>query len=158
METRNIMKTNLEEAIKKISDKYSHILTQEKLLEMANLSIQSKTNSHSPYSKFRVGCCLLTSDGKLFTGTNVENVSFGLSVCAERCAVFNAVSQGAKKINVAVVCTDMEYVITPCGACRQVLVEFGLENCFCLSLNDINHMTAEELLPSSCRIDHLKKE
>ena len=73
-------------------------------------------------------------------------------------AVFNAVSQGAKKIIVAVVCTDMEYVITPCGACRQVLVEFGLEDCFCLSLNDIIHKTAEELLPNSCRIDHLKKE
>jgi cytidine deaminase len=158
METKNVMKNNLKEAIIKISEKYSDIITQEKLLEMANLSIKSKDNSYSPYSKFRVGCCLLTSDGKLFTGTNVENVSYGLSICAERCAVFNAVSQGARNIKVAVVCTDMEHVVTPCGACRQVLVEFGLENCFSLSLNDINHMTADELLPNSCRIDHLKKD
>ncbi len=155
METRE---NNLETEIKKISEIFTNIVTNEQLLEMANLAIKSKENSYSPYSKFRVGCCLLSSEGKYYMGTNIENISYGMTICAERCAVCNAVIHGEKKIKVAVVTTDMDYVVTPCGACRQVLVEFGLENCFFLTANnEISHMTAEELLPSKCQIKHLKK-
>lgn len=157
METTEKIKNDLEAEIKKISEKYADILSSEQLLEMANLANISKENSYSPYSKFRVGCCLLTSEGKYYMGTNVENISYGLTICAERCAVCNAVINGEKKIKVAVVTSDMEYVVTPCGACRQVLIEFGLEHCFMLTSNNkIHHMTAEELLPSGCKINHLK--
>jgi cytidine deaminase len=157
METSDKMKNELEYEIKKISEKYAHIISTEQLIEMANLAIKSKDNSYSPYSKFRVGCCLLSSEGKYYMGANVENISYGLTICAERCAVCNAVIHGEKKIKIAVVTTDMDYVVTPCGACRQVLLEFELQHCFMLTTNnEIVHMTADELLPSGCKINHLK--
>ncbi len=82
-------------------------------------------NSYSPYSKFGVGASLLTKDGRIFSGTNVENISYGLSICAERVAVFSGISSGCRYF------TDMDIVTTsgkpvfPCGACRQVLKEFA---------------------------------
>jgi cytidine deaminase len=82
-------------------------------------------NSYSPYSRFRVGAALLAEDGSLITGTNVENRSYGLSICAERGAVMAAVSQGKKRfIALAIAAPDADYPVGPCGACRQVLSEF----------------------------------
>ncbi len=109
--------------------------------------------SHSPYSGFAVGCAILTSDGEIFSGTNVENVSFGLTICAERSAVFNAVSSvGANmKIGRVVIYTPTDHPITPCGACRQVLSEFG-EDFEVLSVckSDQNlKFSIKELLPKS---------
>ncbi|MDR2901292.1 MAG: cytidine deaminase [Treponema sp.] len=81
--------------------------------------------SYSPYSHFRVGAALLTEDGKIFTGANVENRSFGLTICAERSAVVSAVSSGEKRfIALAISTPDSETPVGPCGACRQVLSEF----------------------------------
>ena len=80
-------------------------------------------NAYAPYSNYKVGAAILVDDGRVFTGVNVENVSYGLSICAERTAVFKAVSEGAKKILAAAICTATAG--SPCGACRQVLVEFG---------------------------------
>ena len=130
MELPDKLKTNLYIEIKKISEKCNDTITNEKFMEMVQLSIKAKENSYSPYSKFRVGCCLLSSEGNLYIGTNVENISYGLTICAERSAVCSAVANGEKMIKAAVITTDMDYVVTPCGACRQVLIEFGLENCF----------------------------
>jgi len=80
-------------------------------------------NAYAPFSKFSVGAALLTKDGKVFTGCNIENSSYGAGICAERTACVKAVSEGSKSFDaIAVVCNDGE--VTPCGICRQFLYEF----------------------------------
>jgi len=83
--------------------------------------------AHAPYSKFRVGAALLTSSGKIFSGCNVENASYGLTNCAERTAIFSAVAQlgTSMKIRAIAVTNDQGVPCSPCGACRQVIYEFG---------------------------------
>jgi cytidine deaminase len=81
--------------------------------------------AYAPYSHFHVGAALLTDDGRIFSGCNVENASFGLCICAERNAVFAAVAQGARRFVALAVVTSSERAVTPCGACRQVLHEFA---------------------------------
>jgi cytidine deaminase len=95
----------------------------EQLLEMARLAAQ---NAYAPYSQFPVGAALLTADGEAILGVNVENVSYGLTLCAERSAVARAVSEGRQNfVAIAVWATVRPYgAVTPCGACRQVLAEF----------------------------------
>ncbi|MCX7787037.1 MAG: cytidine deaminase [Spirochaetes bacterium] len=81
--------------------------------------------AYAPYSHFRVGAALLCKDGSIVTGINIENRSFGLTVCAERVAIFSALSQGKQKFTaLAIVCLDADYPVSPCGACRQVISEF----------------------------------
>lgn len=93
-----------------------------RLFEMAE---QALGRAWAPYSKFHVAAALVTDTGEVFTGVNVENASYGLTVCAERVAVFKAVSEGARKIRrIAVVSSSGDYAY-PCGACRQVLNEFS---------------------------------
>mmetsp|Transcript_39418 Transcript_39418/g.92638 ORF Transcript_39418/g.92638 Transcript_39418/m.92638 type:complete len:142 (+) Transcript_39418:2-427(+) len=84
-----------------------------------------KLNSYSPYSKFRVGAACLTGSGKVYCGTNVENASFGLTCCAERIAIFSAVSHGEKEVLQLAVSTDVDEVKWCCGACCAVILEFG---------------------------------
>jgi cytidine deaminase len=81
--------------------------------------------SYSPYSEFKVGAAVLGDDGEIYTGTNVENASYGLAICAERAAVLKAVSNGVKSISACAVTTNTSVPAAPCGACRQVLLEFG---------------------------------
>ena len=95
--------------------------------DLVQQACAARLNSHSPYSHFRVGAALLATDGRVFLGTNVENASFGLSNCAERTAVFTAVTAGAGEFEAIAVCADGHEPTAPCGACRQVLVEFGLD-------------------------------
>jgi cytidine deaminase len=97
--------------------------------KLTELAKQASLNSYSPYSKFAVGCCVETTEGQFFSGCNVENISFGLTICAERAAVFNAISAAGPdtRIKKAIIYTPTEHPITPCGACRQVLREFGDE-------------------------------
>jgi cytidine deaminase len=95
----------------------------EELLARARTAAEE---SYSPYSRFPVGAALLCADGTVFTGTNVENRSYGLTVCAERNAVFAAVVHGRRDfLAVAVFCPAADYPVPPCGACRQVLSEFA---------------------------------
>jgi len=86
-----------------------------------------RQNSYSPYSKFRVGAALRGQSGKIYLGTNVENASFGLSICAERAAVCQAVTAGERAFTAVAICADGPEPTPPCGACRQVLLEFGAD-------------------------------
>ncbi len=84
---------------------------------------EARQQAYAPYSNYAVGAALLAGDGRVYTGCNVENSSYGLSICAERTAVFKMVSEGVRQIEAVVVCT--ENAGSPCGACRQVLTEFA---------------------------------
>lgn len=93
--------------------------------ELIKKAIKAKNNAYCPYSKFKVGAAVLTSKGNVYAGCNVENSSYGVSMCAERVAIFNAVTSGDKKIVALCLVSDDTEIITPCGACRQVVYEFG---------------------------------
>lgn len=84
----------------------------------------ARANAHAPFSKFKVGAALRTSSGKIFGGCNVENATYGLTVCAERVAIFKAVSEGERKFDAIAVVTDTDALTPPCGACRQLIWEF----------------------------------
>jgi cytidine deaminase len=96
----------------------------ETLLRAAKAAMK---NAHAPYSHFRVGAAILTSKGEIFAGCNVENASFGMTVCAERTAIFTAVAQSGPKLEIRAVAVvnDQGVPCSPCGACRQVIYEFG---------------------------------
>ena len=97
----------------------------EEIKELFDKAVEVSKYSYAPYSNFHVGAAVLCSDGSIETGVNVENRSYGLTNCAERSAVFTAVSKGKTKFKaVAVYCRDANYPVPPCGACRQVLSEF----------------------------------
>jgi len=100
---------------------------QKKYIELIKRAIDVKQNSYSPYSKIRIGSALLTNAGNIYVGTNVENASYGLSICAERSAISNAISAGEKSFKAIAIASDFDKFITPCGACRQVLIEFNPE-------------------------------
>jgi cytidine deaminase len=91
------------------------------LLEAA---LSARTNAHAPFSKFQVGAAIEAADGRIFTGCNVENATYGLTICAERVAVFKAISEGARKFTRIAVAADTDVLTPPCGACRQILWEF----------------------------------
>lgn len=94
----------------------------EKMIELAQSAMK---NSYSPYSDFKVGACLKTTSGKYFVGTNIENSSFGASLCAERSALASAVSNGEKNFEAIAIVSSSNNFCPPCGICRQVLSEFG---------------------------------
>ena len=117
-----------------------------KLIEMARIAAEK---AYANYSRFKVGAALLTDDGKIFTGCNVENSSYGLTVCAERVAVFKAVSEGFSSFKAIVVYTKARPPARPCGACLQVVSEFGseLEICCVNPEGDKDNFKLKDLLP-----------
>ena len=88
---------------------------------------RARRGAYAPYSRYRVGAAALASDGTVFSGANVENASYGLSMCAERVAIFQAAASGHRKVRAVAVVTDSRKPAAPCGACRQVMAEFGVE-------------------------------
>jgi cytidine deaminase len=85
---------------------------------------RARDNAHAPYSNFRVGAALRARSGKVYTGCNVENATYGLTLCAERVAIFKAISEGERGFDAIAVVTDTERLTPPCGACRQIIWEF----------------------------------
>lgn len=136
---------------------------KESRMEYRELIIQAvaaKESAYAPYSKFRVGAALLTKSGRIFTGCNIENVSFSATNCAERTAVFKAVSEGEREFEAIVITGDNYDYLAPCGICRQVLAEFCDFDTFSVILandqEDYRVMTLGELLPGPFRKENLK--
>lgn len=125
----------------------------EKLIKKA---IEMLNFSYAPYSNFHVGAALLTSEGEIYTGCNIENAAYGPSNCAERTAIFKAVSEGKKEFEAIAVVGGkngkIENFCPPCGVCRQILAEFckkDFEIVLAKSTNEYKIMTLEQLLPES---------
>jgi cytidine deaminase len=116
----------------------------EKLLDAA---WSARESAYAPYSNFAVGAALLAEDGQVFLGCNVENISYGLTNCAERVAIGAAVAAGARKFLAVVVVADTGVPISPCGACRQVLAEFGVPRVILANRREHLEFRLEELLP-----------
>jgi cytidine deaminase len=112
---------------------------------------EARRNAYAPYSNFPVGAALLAADGRIFTGVNVENASYGLGNCAERVAVGKAVSEGARQFTaVAVIGPEDDVECSPCGACRQVLFEFGPDMVLVMPHGDgVRTYAVRELLPGA---------
>lgn len=128
----------------------------EKLYEMAK---EAYEKSYSPYSLFKVGAAILTKNGEVITGTNVENGSYGLSICAERNAMFSAYTKGYRKgdFEMILVIGNTNDPISPCGACREVMNELLGPKCKVVLTNlkkDVKEMTVEELLPYSFNLEN----
>jgi cytidine deaminase len=98
-------------------------MVSKKYQELVQHAQQAKLQAYAPYSKFQVGVALLAKDGTVFTGCNIENSSFGLTICAERTAAFKAISEGVKAFVAMAISSDSPKFTPPCGACRQVLLE-----------------------------------
>jgi cytidine deaminase len=127
-------------------------MSDEMARKMIEAAIATAKNAYAPYSKFHVGAALLTHDGEIITGCNVENASYGLTICAERNAIFAAVARNIKTFRAVAVVADGEVMPFPCGACRQVLSEFcGPQTPVYIAAiakpNDIKALTMGELLP-----------
>jgi len=116
-----------------------------KLIEAAK---KVSKNAYVPYSGFKLGAALLTKSGKIFTGCNIENSSYGLTNCAERTAIFKAVSEGETEFKEMVIYSNTEKIFYPCGACRQVISEFASDlKITIVSLSDVFETSIQELLP-----------
>lgn len=120
--------------------------------KLAKPALTARENAYAPYSGFKVGAAILCESGKIYAGANIENVSYGLTNCAERSAIFTAMSAGERKVCAIAIAggkDECDYTM-PCGACRQVLSEFADENCpvyLVKSETEIKEYTLGELLP-----------
>lgn len=141
-----------------IRNKEVHLMNYDILIQKA---IEVREMAYAPYSDFKVGAAVLMEDGKIFTGCNVENASFGATNCAERTAVFTAVAEGYKVIKAVAVIGDPEGYTYPCGICRQVIVEFaeGPQMPIIIIKNKDEYIvkTLEEILPGSFTKKDLNK-
>lgn len=119
-----------------------------KLLECAK---SAREKAYVPYSKFKVGAALLAKNGNIYEGCNIENASYGLSNCAERTAIFKAVSEGETEFEAIFVVADTKIPVPPCGACRQVIHEFNPKMKVILAnlSGDVSEYTIDQLLPGA---------
>ena len=119
--------------------------------ELVEKAEEAMLFAYAPYSKFRVGAAVMTDDGTIFSGCNAENVSLGLSMCAERIAIYKALTAGYRDFKILAVVCNTKKPCTPCGACRQVMVEFSPEmDVVMANLNhDIKIKKAKDLLPDA---------
>ncbi len=129
---------------------------------LAQLALKARNQSYSPYSQCKVGAALRTKTGEIFTGCNVENASYGGSVCAERVAIFKAVSEIGPSLQISELCvaTDASPPWEPCGFCRQVLQEFSDEKCAISLVNpqgELIHSTLGKLFPNGFKKSSLGK-
>jgi len=127
---------------------------------MIRQAMDAKETSYSPYSKFRVGASVLTSDGTIYSGCNVENASYGLAICAERNAIFQAAFAGKRKIVAVAVSSDERGFLTPCGACRQVISEFADDKTEIILVNTAGKsksVSFQSIFPTPPALNKLKK-
>ena len=120
--------------------------------ELIDLAVKTSENAYVPYSHFPIGTVLVTAEGKIYTGVNVENASFGLTNCGERTAIFKAVSEGERSFKELIIYGQTEKPVSPCGACRQVMAEFfepDLPVTLVAKVKSTVVMTVKELLPYS---------
>ena len=120
--------------------------------ELIDLAVKTSENAYVPYSHFPIGAVLVTAEGKIYTGVNVENASFGLTNCGERTAIFKAVSEGERSFKELIIYGQTEKPVSPCGACRQVMAEFfepDLPITLVAKDKSTVVMTVKELLPYS---------
>ncbi|MDG6920118.1 MAG: cytidine deaminase [Nitrososphaerota archaeon] len=134
-------------------------MAKKELTALVDAARKARENAYSPYSGVKIGAAVLTSDGSVYTGANIENVSYGLSCCAERTAIFKAVSEGKVKILAIAVVGKSEQFTRPCGACRQVMVEFNPAMTVMMRGTDgfAEDAAAESLLPASFNPPELSK-
>ena len=126
------------------------ILTQHEKQSLVDLANTARQRAYVPYSNYPVGSALRTKTGRIFTGVNVENAAYPQTMCAERVAIFKAVSEGEKEFEVITVVTDNGG--SPCGGCRQVMAEFGLDTVVLLADGEghiVKETTVKELLPEA---------
>jgi cytidine deaminase len=128
----------------------------EKLIEAANVA---RLRSVAPFSNFMVGAALRTRDGKIFTGCNVESASYGLTVCAERVAIWKALSEGERHFTELAVVVDTEHLTPPCGTCRQIIWEYSREATILLgNLHGLREeLSIQDLLPRAFDARFLKE-
>lgn len=125
--------------------------------ELMRLAIKAREQAYVPYSKFKVGAALVDKDGQVYLGCNIENAAFSPSNCAERTAIFKAVSEGARKFKALAVVADTKGPVTPCGVCRQVMAEFCDPEMpvFLGNLHgDLVETTLHELLPGAFALEN----
>ena len=125
-------------------------MTEQEIQKLIDRAIVAREKTYSPYSHFGVGAALLCEDGAIYEGCNIENASYSLTNCAERTAIFKAVSEGHTKFKTLAVVADTEGPCAPCGACRQVMGEFNIPIIIMGNLKgDIEVVSTEALLPFS---------
>jgi cytidine deaminase len=125
--------------------------------EIIKAATETREKAYAPYSRFKVGAALLTEDGKIYTGCNIENASYSHTICAERVAVFKAVCAGAKSFQAIAIVTELDDPASPCGACRQVLAEFSEDMKIIMANTEgkIIISNIKELLPMAFNKNHL---
>ena len=125
-------------------------MDSEEINTLIQFATVAREQSYSPYSNFAVGAALLCQDGTVYQGCNIENASFGMTNCAERTAIFKAVSEGHRLFQAIAIIADTEAPCAPCGACRQVMVEFNIPTIILTNLKGHTQVyTLDELLPLS---------
>jgi cytidine deaminase len=133
-------------------------LTDEERRALIDLANEARCRAYAPYSKYQVGVALRTKSGRIFTGCNVENAAYPTSMCAERVAIFKAVSEGEKEFEVIAVATPNGG--SPCGGCRQVMAEFGLDTIVLIANGEgrlVTETTVGGLLPMAFTPEHLSR-